>query len=839
MIRSQFYALALILTAVIGASVSQAATLSSALRNKLETVTENVPVGVVIVTFNTDQGINENHLNILRGLGITRGYTLTNLGMVAAPATLNQVRALAANNSVRSVWSNDRLFYYLKEARVLAGVDRLRADSAMTTANGGLPVSGRGDFSVVINDSGIDATHSDLKLGTHVVQNVQMLTDTETLTGFTPLLGIENQPDTDSHVGHGTHCAGIVGGTGQMSGGLYAGVAPGARLIGIGSGYGLFVLNALGGFEWSLANQFIYNVRVISNSYGSDGPFEPDDPIQIATRAAHDRNITSVFAAGNSGPGKGTYNRYAKAPWVIGVAAGTKEGGLASFSSRGLPRSERLANSDPLDDFDAPTITAPGTGREFESNSTRFSAAIVSTRAISNVVSTGTTDDLEIPVNYLPFYTQISGTSMSTPFIAGVVALMLDADPTLTPDEIKQIIRQTATRMPGREDYEVGAGYVNAYAAVDKVFNRSRNYGSTVEPVFNLQFTVAGPAPEPFHIDYSPAALPGPGSTNSRQFTVQAGMSVLDVFVAFDNAIETGDGNTIGLLLTSPSGAKYSSGIALPILDGRTRQVVVKNPEAGQWLLEIRGVRGLAAAPNVSLPTSGAAAPGPVDGTITQQNFVLPYIYDIQGDPAQAQIEYALKNRMMDIYPDGSFWGIGNVTRESFARMLAYNTPLRQSLAATPAFTDVSADLRPFVEAVTANGSTLRDFNFTPAGMMSGSGSLFKPNDTIIRRDMAVALVRALGLDEQARAMAGRNVTVTYGGQTLTLTDNAEIPLALRGYVQLALDKGILQAFFTLEQGPLDFQPTLKARVKSKDPVTRTFMAVALANFREHFVAGN
>ena len=60
-------------------------------------------------------------------------------------------------------------------------------------------------------------------------------------------------------------------------------------------------------------------------------------------------------------------------------------------------------------------------------------------------------------------------------------------------------------------------------------------------------------------------------------------MSVLDVFATFDNALTTGDGNTIGLLVTDPTGATYSSGIALPILDGNTREVVVKNPVAGNW----------------------------------------------------------------------------------------------------------------------------------------------------------------------------------------------------------------------------------------------------------------
>ncbi len=117
--------------------------------------------------------------------------------------------------------------------------------------NGGLPVSGKGDFSVVINDSGIDATHPDLQLGKNVIQNVFIATGTDTLSGFTTLQALENLPNTDLNVGHGTHCAGIVGGTGQQSGGLYAGVAPGARLIGTGSGAVLFVLNALGGFEWS------------------------------------------------------------------------------------------------------------------------------------------------------------------------------------------------------------------------------------------------------------------------------------------------------------------------------------------------------------------------------------------------------------------------------------------------------------------------------------------------------------------------------------------------------------------------------------------------------------
>jgi serine protease AprX len=830
---------AFILFAVFAAADVSAATLGPSLQAKLAGLASDAKVGTVIISFNTAQGLRPAHLDALRALGISKGVTLNRLGMVAAVATAGQVRALSTNPAVRSVWFNDRLSYHDNQARTLTGVDRLRTDRGFINQNAGLPVSGRGDFSVVINDSGIDATHPDLQLGRNVVQNLQILTDTETAAGFTTLQTVENLPDTDLNVGHGTHVAGIVGGTGQQSGGLYAGVAPGAKLIGTGSGAVLFILNALGGYEWSLTNQSFYNIRVINNSWGNSGAFNPDDPVNIATKAAYDSNIISVFSAGNSGPGRDTHNPYSKAPWVISVAAGTKEGGLASFSSRGLPREDRLADSDPNNDYDAPTITAPGTGREFESNASKFSYAYISARSKTNMFSNGLTDDTEIPVNHLPYYTQISGTSMAAPHVAGVVALMLDADPTLTPDEVKQILVDTASRMPGYEEWQVGAGYVNAFGAVDKVFNRTKNYRNDFNHTFNAKYTVSGPDAERFRVDYTPAALTGPGSANSRVLDVAEGLSELIVLAKFDNIAESGDGNTIGVLLTSPSGRTYSSGIALPILDSPNREVLVKNPEPGQWLLEVRGVRGLAALPNVSLPTSGVAAPGPVDFTVIRKIFTLEPIADIQGHPAQERIETVLKNRQMDTFPDGGFHPEATVTREDFARTLYMNTALRQYPSALPKYADVSAELRPIVEAVTANGSTLRDHSFAPAGMVAAYGSTFNPAANVTRLETAVALVRALGLDAEAKQKAGTVVTASYNGQAIALADNAEIPSAMRGYVQIALDKGLLQAFFTLEQGTFDFQPVMKARVRAGDATTRAFMAYALDNFRQRFAAGN
>jgi serine protease AprX len=816
-----------------------AAKLSPALGGRLAGLADSAGVGVVVVSFNTTGGLNDSHVALLRSLGVTKGLTYPTLGMVALPAaTAGQVRALAANPAVRSVWDNERLYYFDYQARTVTGAERVRSDANFRAQNGQMPVSGKGDFSVLIIDSGIDATHSDLKLGTKVVQNVQVLADTETVEGFTPVVALENVPNTDQSVGHGTHCAGIVGGTGTVSAGRYAGVAPGSKLIGAGLGAGLFVINALGAWEWGLANQDVYGIRVVSNSYGSFADFDPDNPINIASRAAViDRGMVVVFAGANSGPTKGSYNKYAKAPWVIGVAAGTKEGGLAGFSSRGLPAEERLADNDPLNDNDAPTITAPGTGREFESNAAKFTAAYVSTRSTSNVTANGLDSDAELEPQYAPFYTQISGTSMATPYVAGVVALLLDANPNLTPDQVKRIITETATRMPGYRDFEVGAGYINAYAAVDKAFNLGRQYSAPSAYAFNAGFTISGPAPAKFHIDFNPAALPGPDSSNARRFTVQPGMNVLDVLARVDTAAETGDGNLVGVVVTAPDGKTYSSGIEYPVIGAPVRGVIVNDPVPGDWYLEVRGARGLVAVPGVSLPTSGAAPPGAVDGTIVQKRYDLAPIADIGTHALRAAIETALKARRMDTFADGTFRPDSQVTREDFARTLSLVTPMRQSLGAAPRFTDVSGDLSGIAEALSANGSTLRDWDFTPAGLMSGSGTSFNPAGAASRLDLAVAFVRALGLDAEAKKLAGSNVTY----QGAVLSDNGQIAPALRGYVQYAIDKGFLEVYpaEVRQIGPGQFQALPGPRVEPSNGLTRASLASKVNLFAARFAAGN
>lgn len=818
-----------------------AAKLDPRLAAVLDTAPADQDLGVVIVAFDRAGSLRASDLLVLQAAGIGRGHTLDELAMAAVPATADQVRALAANPAVRSIWSNRALDYHLHQATVLGGVDRLRTDPKFRAALG-LPPSGRGDFSVVINDSGIDASHADVELGRHVIQNVQLLTDTATLSGFTPLLAVENLANTDTHIGHGTHVAGIVGGTGARSGGLFEGVAPGAKLIGVGSGAGLFILNALGGFEWSLANQFFYGIRVINNSWGSSGEFDPDDPIVIATKKVTDRNIVVVFSAGNSGPGLNTLNIYAKAPWVIGVAAGAKEGGLIDFSSRGTPIWERLTDANPFNDFDAPDITAPGTGRGFEINAERFTSDVVSVRSSSNVVANGGDADLEIAPAFVPFYTQISGTSMSSPFVAGVVALMLEADPTLSPAEVEDILRRTATPMPGLNEFAVGAGYVNAFAAVDAVRHRAKPFGELSQRAvddarFNLGIAITpAAAAETFAIDFVPAA-PGPDSPNTFPFSIQPGLGLLQVAIDFGNDPQTSEtGNAIKLVLHAPDGSTVESGVALPALDPSQIELMVRDPLPGDWIAEVRGLSGLnTAAGTVGGPTTNGI-PERVDGQVKRFFVTTDPVPDIAGHALEDTIRAQLALRRMDVLADGGFHPDDAVTRADFARTLALNVPLRQSLADQPRFADVDAALRPFAEAATAGGPSLRGFDFAAGGLIRTEGGLFAPEAEVDRLDIAFALVQALGKHIEAAALAG--TTVMYQGQPLV--DNDAIPAALRGYVQIALDIGLMEAFpaevirnpdgsFTAIPGP---------RFEPDTVVTRAGVAGVLADFADLFDSG-
>jgi len=427
----------------------------------------------VVITF--DHSVTSGDFLMLQSLGIRGGRYTQALPIVLTSINRTQFNALKAKPGVRSLYAN-RTFRLLDfEGRTITGIENLIRDSQVTALNNGLPMSGK-NIGVSYIDTGIDTTHPDLQMGQNVIQNVYFATadlPIEPPAGFLPVVPVENVPITDVEGGHGTFGAGVTAGTGVASAGLYKGMAPGAKLIGIraGNDVGLTTYAIVQAMDYTLVNQFRYNIRVCNNSWGTtlaDNPYDPNDPINTATRMMHDRNITVVFAAGNDGDAPNMINPFSVAPWVISVAAAEKQGlgTPAGFSSRG---NDNGTGSDtagqPADPTVAPNLRPDITGSGVDIKSTRSKAPGVTNVAGTIPIFVGANDLSTIPPAYLPYYTTSQGTSFSTPQVTGIVALMLEANPLLTPDQVVTLLRQTATPMP-YEERVVGAGYVDAHNAV-------------------------------------------------------------------------------------------------------------------------------------------------------------------------------------------------------------------------------------------------------------------------------------------------------------------------------------------------------------------------------------
>ena len=174
----------------------------------------------------------------------------------------------------------------------MTGVDKLRTDAGFTFRNGGMPVSGAGDFSVFVIDSGIDATHADLAVGhesnpehtarrfsrhgqhwNHDWRRSRQRIDAVALDRKRP----EHRHGRTRHTLRGNRRRVSA----ARSGSVYAGVAPGVKIVGSGGGAVILVLDALAGWEYGLAHQDLYNIRVITNSYGPLGGaiYDPESSV--------------------------------------------------------------------------------------------------------------------------------------------------------------------------------------------------------------------------------------------------------------------------------------------------------------------------------------------------------------------------------------------------------------------------------------------------------------------------------------------------------------------------------------------------------------------------------
>ena len=372
---------------------------------------------------------------------VTHGLSI--IGSVSAQLRGAQIQGLSHDKNVAYISRDDVVFAKFDPVQTAttlatAGIREIGAPDTWTRYG----VTGQG-IGVAILDSGI-APHPDL--AGRIVASVDL---TSGLPGE-PLVAAADPG------GHGTHVAGLVAGDGTASGGLYTGVAPGAKLVDvrvIGSGGATTVSTLVRGMQWVLANRAAYNIRVLNLSAGAPVTTSyKTDPLATAAEVLILAGVTVVVSAGNEGPGSSTITTPGSDPFVITVGAADDNGtptldddSSPSWSSRGPTAIDAAAK---------PDLVAPG-------------------RKMVSLRSPGSTLDLELPDRQVagldpmaPAYFRLSGTSMAAPVVAGVVALVLEKNPGLTPAQVKHRLKATATPLAYGTPESTGSGLVNALAAV-------------------------------------------------------------------------------------------------------------------------------------------------------------------------------------------------------------------------------------------------------------------------------------------------------------------------------------------------------------------------------------
>ena len=359
------------------------------------------------------------------GVGLRKVTTFDKVGVVVATGLPAQVQLVRSQPGVTYVEGNRPIEMLLSTSNQATRGDEAR--NTLTGANG-TALDGKG-VSVAVIDSGVDPTHPFLQNanGTSaVVKNLKMLCDPLTESFCAPVDAGSLNTDLLSVGGHGMHVNGIVAGRDVTlpDGTKMHGAAPGASLVSISTGAVLFIIGADAALNWVLENHdapcgagvpasTCPPIKVTSNSYGptGGGAFDPNSATVKIQRELVKEGVVSVWANGNDGgdgsedlsnpPGKDP------TPGILSVASffdqdtGTRDGTVSDFSSRGKAG----------DQSTYPDISAPG---ENITSSCRIYLPICTTGG--DVIDGGN-------------YNTISGTSMATPHISGIVAQLFQAVP--------------------------------------------------------------------------------------------------------------------------------------------------------------------------------------------------------------------------------------------------------------------------------------------------------------------------------------------------------------------------------------------------------------------------
>jgi serine protease AprX len=384
----------------------------------------------------------------IKGLGGRLGRQLPLINGQVVELSNGQLKRLANSPAVASIHWDRPTGGELNRAAVAIGARAVQNSMGFDGAGIG----------VAIIDSGVTSWHDDL---TYDGSNPRVrVVGGQRVAAFVDFVNGRTTPYDDN--GHGTHVAGIIAGNGYDTHGARAGVSPAAHLVSLkvlddhGAGY---ISNVIAALDWAIRNKFSYNIRVINLSVGAAVTESyRTDPLTLAAKRAVDAGIVVVTAAGNLGKNAAGNQQYGaitapgNAPWVLTVGAYDDRGTvtrvddqIASYSSRGPSAVDYGAK---------PDIVAPGTGITSLSDRASLFYSTKSAYLVSGNVKTA----------YKPYLT-LTGTSMAAPMVSGTVALMLQANPRLTPNLVKAVLEYTAQDF-GYDALTQGAGFLNARGAV-------------------------------------------------------------------------------------------------------------------------------------------------------------------------------------------------------------------------------------------------------------------------------------------------------------------------------------------------------------------------------------
>ena len=451
---------------------------------------------------------------------------------------VNGAAVLAAKDSAGALWPSLVSGAGTGHPDVAAGIARIWLDGRRKVLDDvsdpqiGAPVAWQAGYTgagvrVAVLDGGIDATHPDLAGKVVAEQNFSA------------------DPSPTDTVGHGTHVASIIAGTGAASNGQYKGVAPDAKLLDGKVCESEFCEDSamLAGMQWAAVDE---HAKVVNLSVGG-GDLPGLDPLEQAVNDLTARYGTLfVIAAGNDGA-SGTIESPGSADAALTVGAVDSKDQLAGFSSRG-PRVGDSAVK--------PDITAPGVD-------------IIAARAAQGQIGDPVGDS----------YVKLSGTSMATPHVTGSVALLAQRHPDWSAAQFKAALMASAEPNPDLTAYEQGAGRVDVGRAIgqtltsdpasvslglqqwphndDQPVTRTVTYhnAGTAEVTLSLALNVTGPGGS------APAA--GMFALSASQVTVPAGGQAPVTFTV-DTRGSGPDGRYSGeLLATASGGAQVSTPVGV------------------------------------------------------------------------------------------------------------------------------------------------------------------------------------------------------------------------------------------------------------------------------------